>query len=64
MGVGKQSSNSLSRDENGYSLWEYTGKEWAMKKDCSRQDCMPAKAPLAAGRFRGQLRVLVSVPMS
>jgi hypothetical protein len=46
---------------HGYSLWEYNGKAWTLKKDCTVAGAVPGDAPRVAGRFRGQIRAIPSV---
>ncbi len=55
---------SSAAKANGFCVWEYTGKEWTMKKDCSNPDAVSAGVPRIAGRFRGQLRVVPSVKLA
>lgn len=49
---------------NGYCIWEYTGADWKLKKDCTNPGAVPAGKPQIDGRFRGQLRVIPSVKLA
>ena len=46
--------------KSGYSLWEYRGNEWMMKKDCSEAGFAPTGPPTSPGLFEGHLRSLSS----
>ena len=45
----------------GYSLWEFTGLTWKLKKDASLPGARPCVAPKVPGLFAGQIRALPSV---
>ena len=45
----------------GYSLWEFTGLTWKLKKDASLPGARPSAAPKVPGLFAGQIRALPSV---
>lgn len=45
----------------GYSLWEYTGLTWKLKKDASLPGARPSAAPKVPGLFAGQIRATPSV---
>lgn len=45
----------------GYSLWEYTGAAWKLRKDASLPGAQPSAAPKSPGLFAGQIRALPSV---
>jgi hypothetical protein len=46
---------------SGYTLWMYDGSEWSMTKDRSAEGYVPSAAPTVPGRFRGQVRAILSV---
>jgi len=48
----------------GYSLWEFAGAAWILKKDRSDLGHVPSPPPSVPGRFRGHLRAVMSVPAS
>jgi hypothetical protein len=48
----------------GYCLWEFDGAAWILKKDRSDRGHVPSPPPSVPGRFRGQLRAVMSVPRS
>lgn len=45
----------------GYSLWEFTGLAWQLKKDASLPGARPSAAPKVPGLFAGQIRAIPSV---
>ncbi len=45
----------------GYTLWMFDGSEWSMTKDRSAPGYAPSAAPTVPGRFRGQVRAILSV---
>ncbi|MBC8356654.1 MAG: hypothetical protein H8E66_32160 [Planctomycetes bacterium] len=50
-----------AKARHGYSLWEYNGNEWSLKKDCTVLGAVPGGKPRVKGRFRGQMRMIPSV---
>jgi hypothetical protein len=46
----------------GYSLWEFDGATWLLKKDRSKAGHVPSAPPSVPGRFRGQIRAVLAVP--
>ncbi len=44
-----------------YSLWEFTGLTWKLKKDASLPGARPSAAPKVPGLFAGQIRAMPSV---
>ena len=46
----------------GYTLWMFDGSKWTMTKDRSAAGYVPSSPPSAAGRFKGQVRAILSVP--
>jgi hypothetical protein len=48
--------------QSGYTLWMFDGSEWSMTKDRSAAGFVPSDAPTVPGRFRGQVRAILSVP--
>ncbi|MGP0070139.1 MAG: hypothetical protein ACLQGP_41895 [Isosphaeraceae bacterium] len=49
---------------SGYCLWEFDGAAWIVKKDRCKAGYVPSAPPSVPGRFRGQLRAVMSVPAS
>lgn len=45
----------------GYSLWEFSGASWTLKKDVSRPGARPSAPPKVPGLFAGQIRATPSV---
>ena len=58
--MGAFSSRSRSAPM-GYSLWEYTGQSWVMRKNVSSPGAVPGEPPRVAGLFPGQIRSQPSV---
>ncbi len=50
-----------TKAQYGYSLWEFDGATWVLKKDRTVTGAIPGNAPQVAGRFRGQLRSIPSI---
>lgn len=50
-----------AKSQYGYSLWEFDGTTWKLKKDRTVPGALPGNAPQVAGKFRGQLRSVPSV---
>lgn len=47
--------------KSGYSLWAFDGSAWRMTKDRSAEGHRASAAPTTPGRFRGQVRAILSV---
>jgi hypothetical protein len=60
--VASATSTNYSAQISGYCLWQYTGDEWVMKKDCCKEGFQPSAAPAAAGTFVGQLKSTLAEP--
>lgn len=60
MGVEESCCNSR-KVPMGYSLWEFTGSSWSLKKDASRPGAKPSAPPKVPGLFAGQIRATPSV---
>ncbi len=45
----------------GYTLWEFTGVDWALRKDVSLAGGTPGKPPRVPGHFPGQIRAVPSI---
>ena len=45
----------------GYSLWQYDGAAWRLKKDASLPGARPSAPPKVPGLFPGQIRATPSV---
>lgn len=45
----------------GYTLWQYNGAKWEMKKDMSAPGARPSSPPKIPGAFAGQIRATPSV---
>ncbi|MFO0904143.1 MAG: hypothetical protein U0939_14160 [Pirellulales bacterium] len=58
--MGTFSSRSRSAPM-GYSLWEYTGQAWVLRKNASSPGAVPCEPPRVAGLFPGQIRSQPSV---
>ncbi len=58
--MGTRSSRSRSAPA-GYSLWEFTGEAWVLRKDASAPGAVPCEPPRIAGLFPGQVRSQPSV---
>jgi hypothetical protein len=48
----------------GYSLWRFDGAAWRLAKDMSAEGGRAAGPPSAPGRFRGQVRAILSVSVA
>ena len=48
----------------GYSVWEYSGQDWALKKVCADNGGVPSEPPTIQGKFKGQLRATPCVAAS
>ncbi len=46
---------------NGYSLWEFSGHRWDLRKDASIAGGVPGKPPRGPGLFAGQIRAVPSI---
>ncbi len=55
-------SGFISASGTGYTLWEFDGNNWNIKRDRSEKGFVPSTPPKISGRFRGQLRAILSVP--
>ena len=47
----------------GYTLWSFDGTEWSLTKDQSEEGYGPAAPPSVPGRFKGQVRAVLAVPV-
>jgi hypothetical protein len=48
--------------KSGHTLWMFDGSEWTMTKDRSAEGYVPSSPPSVPGRFKGQVRAILSVP--
>ena len=48
--------------KTGYSLWSFDGGVWSLSKNRSAEGYLPSSAPSVPGRFKGQVRAILSVP--
>lgn len=55
-------SGFITASGTGYTLWEFDGNNWNIKQDRSIKGFVPSAPPKIPGRFRGQLRAILSVP--
>ena len=55
-------STNYSAQVSGYCLWQYTGHEWMLKKDCCNDGFVPSPAPTFPGAFAGQLKSTLAQP--
>lgn len=46
----------------GYTLWSFDGTEWKLTKDRSAPGHIASTAPIVPGRFKGQVRAILSIP--
>jgi hypothetical protein len=56
------SPTTRGNSQSGYSLWAFDGTDWSMAKDRSAEGYRPSSAPTVPGRFRGQVRAILSIP--
>ncbi|QDT12580.1 hypothetical protein [Planctomycetes bacterium K23_9] len=40
----------------GYSIWQFDGSQWQLKKNCAIGDAQLGEPPAMEGKFKGQLR--------
>ncbi len=52
------------RAPEGYSLWEFNGNEWKLRKDASSPGAQPSQPPRLPGTFVGQIRSTPSIAAS
>jgi hypothetical protein len=45
----------------GYTMWEFDGQQWQVKKVCAIQGAVTSGPPVIPGRFKGQLRTTACV---
>ena len=48
--------------KSGYSLWAFDGSDWTFTKDRSAPGYIASAAPTVPGRFKGQVRAILSIP--
>ena len=54
--------NSSGPSAFGYTMWEFDGERWQVKKVCAHQGAAVSEPPSIPGRFKGQLRATACVP--
>ncbi len=50
--------------KSGYSLWTFDGASWLLTKDRSAPGYLVSATPSVPGRFKGQVRAILSVPVA
>jgi hypothetical protein len=55
------SGNSSGPSCLGYTMWEFDGQQWQVKKVSAYQGAVTSEPPAIPGRFKGQLRATACV---
>jgi len=59
--AGSNPQSSSGPEGLGYTLWEFNGSDWRLKKNCSAEGAMPSEPPSVPGKFADQLRATACV---
>lgn len=51
-----QQKKSSGTSALGYTLWQFDGATWQMKKNCAVNEFVISRPPTLPGLFKGQLR--------